>query len=71
MRYVLARLEENMREDMYRIYVTDTMYLNGENKRFNYRFIDIINGKVKLPDQRSGDEIAEDVFKRAGITLGE
>lgn len=71
MRYVMARLEEELRDITYRYYVTDFMYAEGCNKKMAHRYVDIIDGKIQVPDQRSGDEIAEDVFKRAGITLGE
>ena len=71
MRYVMARLEEYLCDITYRYYVTDYMYAEGCNKKMANRFVDIIKGKMKVPDQRSGDEIAEDVLKRAGITLGD
>ena len=71
MRYVSARLEQELREVTYRYYITDALYAQGENRRMKHRFVDIISGKVKPPDTRSGDEIAEDVIKRAGLKIKE
>ena len=71
MRYVTARLEQELREITYRYYITESIFLNGENKRLTFRYRDLLDGKVKPPDHRSGDEIAEDVIKRAGLKLKE
>lgn len=63
-----------MREKEYRIYVTDTLRLMGENaaqlSRGSYiqkRYAEIIDPPPE--DNRSGREIAEDVAKSAGITI--
>lgn len=67
MRYVMARYTMEQRDLAYRIYVTDMMYLHGQNKTSLIRFEDQL--KRKNADNRTGDEIADDVIKRAGLTL--
>lgn len=52
----------------YRIYVTDCIFYQGQNQHLTSRFIDLINKKV---DNRSGDEIAIDVIKKAGLRFKE
>lgn len=52
---------------MYRIYMSDSLYLQGEGKRYQDRYIDII--KPKKIDNRSAEEIVDDVLIKAGITV--
>ena len=69
MRYVEARIDDYTREEAYRIYVTRSLQLAPQNKYLNKSYIEILNlGKI---DTRSGAEIALDVLKRAGLTMGE
>ena len=70
----MARLNEKARNDAYRIYVTDALRVVAENTaRFasgNYikaRYADIIEPKKQ--DNRTGDEIVADIFKRAGLVV--
>lgn len=49
--------------------MTDTLYLRGQEKRFNHRFVDVI--RPSKVDGRSGDEIALDVIARAGLRIEE
>ncbi|MCM1328843.1 MAG: hypothetical protein NC253_05315 [Ruminococcus sp.] len=46
------------------MYTTDTAYYQGEQKRLTVRYTDIVNGDVKKKDERTGDEIAEDLYNR-------
>lgn len=69
MRYVESRYEEYQRDLAYRIYVTDSLYLDAQNKMMNMRYAEIIGLKKTKVDTRSGDEIAEDVIKRAGLEV--
>lgn len=68
MRYVNARYEELKRGEAYRIYVTDSLNLQGQNKYLSMRYYDMINPKPN--DERTGDEIALEVIKKAGIKMG-
>ena len=74
MRYAIARYQSQQRDLAYRIYVTDCLRMATENtaktSRGSYtaaRFYDIINPKPV--DNRSGEEIAADIIKRAGIEV--
>lgn len=71
MRYVLARLDTERREDTYRYYLTDCFYLNGQNKHFNVRFEDLLKGNWKPPEDMDGDKIAADVIAKAGLVVKE
>lgn len=71
MRYVMARLTQNSREVTYRYYVADALYGLTNNQSMTVRYVDLINGKVKPQDNRSGDEIAEEVIRNAGLVLKE
>lgn len=74
MRYATARFNQHQRDLAYRIYVTDCLRMATENtakmSQGSYiaaRFYDIINPKPV--DNRSGNEIAADIIKRAGIEV--
>ena len=74
MRYATARFNQHQRDLAYRIYVTDCLRMATENTAkmsqgvYNAaRFYDIINPKPV--DNRSGEEIAADIIKRAGIEV--
>ena len=74
MRYATARFNQHQRDLAYRIYVTDCLRMATENtakmSQGSYatvRFYDFINPKPV--DNRSGNEIAADIIKRAGIEV--
>ena len=74
MRYATARFNQHQRDLAYRIYVTDCLRMATEKTAkmskgaYNVaRFYDIINPKPV--DIRSGNEIAADIIKRAGIEV--
>ena len=74
MRYATARFNQHQRDLAYRIYVTDCLRMETENtakmSQGSYttvRFYDFINPKPV--DNRSGNEIAADIIKRAGIEV--
>lgn len=66
MRYVTARFNNEQRELAYRIYVTDSLQLIPQNSYRTQRFYDLTEKEV---DNRTGDEIALDVIKKAGLKL--
>ena len=51
----------------YRVYVTDTLMLAGTNRYIDKRWIETIY--LQPEDGRTGDEIAAEVIKRAGLRL--
>ena len=74
MRYAVARYKTYQREVAYRIYVTDCLRMMTENTaRFakgNYikkRYADFLKNPVQ--DNRTGEEIAADVIKKAGLVV--
>ena len=69
MRYVEARIEERNREEAYRIFVTKSLQLIPQNKFLKIDYDEMLK-KASTP-QKSGDEIAAEVIKNAGLTFGE
>ena len=74
MRYAIARYQSQQRDLAYRIYVTDCLRIISENTAkicggsyITANFADIINPKPV--DNRTGDEIAADIIKLAGIEV--
>lgn len=53
----------------YRFYVSDSLFYYGQNKHLVKRYAEII--KPRQVDNRSGDEIAEDVITRLGLKFGD
>ena len=69
MRYVEARLEQNNRDEAYRIYVTQSLQLSPQNKALKIDYLEML--EPKEVDTRTGDEIALDVIAKAGLNFGE
>ena len=74
MRYAIARYQSQKRDLAYRIYVSDCLRIISENTArisngsyVTAKFADIINPKPV--DNRTGEEIAADIIKRAGIEV--
>ena len=74
MRYAIARFNHHQRDLAYRIYVTDCLRIISENTAkmcggsyITAKLADIINPKPA--ENRSGEEIAVDIIKRAGIEV--
>ena len=74
MRYAMARYQSQQRDLAYRIYVTDCLRIISENTAkmgggsyITAKFADIIN--PKHTDNRTGEEIAADIIKMAGIEV--
>lgn len=74
MRYAMARYQSQQRDLAYRIYVADCLRIISENTAkmgggsyITAKLADIINPKPD--DNRTGEEIAADIIKRAGIEV--
>ena len=74
MRYATARFNQHQRDLVYRIYVTNCLRIMTENTAKqvggNYmtaEYTDLIHPKKK--DNRTGNEIAADVIRNAGIKV--
>lgn len=70
MRYVLARLEKEEREQAYRFYVTKGLQLVPQNKWITMDYMELLNPQA-VEKPKSGDEIALDIISRAGLKFGE
>lgn len=69
MRYVKAKYSQYRQELEYRIYITDSLYYNGENKRLTYRYAESLIPKYE--DNRTGDEIALEVIEKLNLRFKE
>ena len=74
MRYAVARFQREQQDMAYRIFVTDCLRMITQSTAavcqgtyMDARFADFINGKPA--DTRTGDEIAVDIIRRAGIEV--
>ena len=74
MRYAVARYQSQQRDLAYRIYVSDCLRIISENTAkigggsyITAKLSDIINPKPA--GNRTGEEIAADIIKRAGIEV--
>ena len=64
--YLIARFKQLQIDEAYRIYVTDSMFYQNDNKRLNIRYYDLINKKIET---RSANEIISDVLNKAGLKV--
>ena len=74
MRYATARFNQHQRDLAYRIYVSECLRMISENAASGggssymaVKFEDVVNPKPV--DDRTGEEIAADIIKRAGIEV--
>ena len=74
MRYAAARFNQHQRETVYRIYVSDCLRMISENTanfaKGSYvqkRYADFL--KTPTKDNRTGEQIAADVIKKAGLVV--
>lgn len=56
------------KELAYRIYVSDSLFYQAENKRLTKRYLELI-AKPEKEDRRTGDEIARDVIERLNLKV--
>lgn len=71
MRYVEARLDEYQREEAYRFYLGKSLQLIPQNKWLKNDYFYFVNPEKKPRESRSGDQIAADIMKRAGLHFEE
>lgn len=55
----------------YRIYMSDSLYLHGQNKAFTAKWNDLMEYEPTEYDDMDADEIALTVIKKAGLTFKE
>lgn len=67
MRYALARIEQQSRDELFRDYVARSLQAIPKGEYVEAQYADLA---YPLPvDPRSGDEIAEDVIRRLGLEV--
>lgn len=67
MAYVLARAEQQSRDELFRAYVARSLQAIPKGEYIEAQYADLA---YPLPvDPRSGDEIAEDVIRRLGLEV--
>lgn len=67
MRYALARIEQQSRDELFRAYVARSLRAIPNGEYVEDQYTDLA---YPLPvDPRSGDEIAEDVIRRLGLEV--
>lgn len=72
MRYFDARVEQEKYEVAYKTYVSDLLFYQGQGMTINKRFSDYVSSQsrsAKLQKQKTGEQIAVDVIKHAGLTI--
>lgn len=62
-----AALRELAEQAAFRVYITDTLFAMGNNQRLTQRYADLI--KPRKIDNRSAEQIVDEVVKRSGITI--
>ena len=70
----MSKVNQQAKDTAYRVYVTDCLKMIAENtanfakgQYMKMRYYDIITPKKQ--DTRTGDEIVEDIIKRAGLVV--
>lgn len=70
----MSKVNQQAKDTAYRVYVTDCLKMIAENtanfskgQYMKARYYDIITPKKQ--DTRTGDEIVEDIIKRAGLVV--
>ena len=67
LRYVRARCEADEEEYAFRSYLTETLRLQQQGKRFGRSWTEIVDRRPR--PERSGDEIALEVIRGAGLCV--
>lgn len=67
LRYFQARLRAEIECLTYRAYITDSLFLQAQNKAPGQRWVEMLEGLDRPVDRRSGEEIAVDFIRRAGL----
>lgn len=64
-RYVYSQIHKEFVEYAYKLYVTENLRLQGENKYLSQKFHEIINP----PEEVDPKELVDNFIKKSGITL--
>ena len=67
MRYVLARIEENNRDEAYRLFVTESLRLAPEHKALTISYPEFMDRLKNPPKEEKAEDIINDVMQKAGL----
>ena len=70
MRYLKAKIAQDEEDYLYRVYITDSLRLHGENKYLTRSWSEIIKPQKK-EKARSAEEIIAAVIENGGLTITE
>lgn len=65
--HCISALRLKRRDEAWKTYIADSLYFQGRNKILTVRYADLF----KPQDKRSGDEIAADIIRAAGLVVVE
>lgn len=69
LRYVAARYRSALNERSFRVYTTEQMRLNAQNQYLKNSWWGLMHPQ-RVEETRSGEEIAQDIFRRLEATNG-
>lgn len=68
MRYIEARIDDFKREEMYRIFISESLRIAPEGKHITKTWSDFINQTQEEPVD--AEEVINDVMLKAGLSFG-
>lgn len=68
MRYVEARIDKFKREEMYRIFISESLRIAPEGKHITKTWSDFVNQTQEEPVD--AEEVINDVMLKAGLSFG-
>lgn len=68
-KYAESKLSMESELSAFRIYLTDTLYWNAQEKILQLRYYDIVNGNDYV--EVDGDEIVKEIIEKAGLVVRE
>lgn len=68
MRYVEARIDKFKREEMYRIFISESLRIAPEGKHITKTWSDFVNQTQEKPVD--AEEVINDVMLKAGLSFG-
>jgi len=65
--YVRSAIEKDTEEYAFKVYMTDSVQMVGEQKHITKRWCEFVEDIKKPVDDRSGDEVAAEVIMRLSL----
>lgn len=66
-----ARIDQNKRDETYRIYITESLRLSPQGKWLVKSYMDMVNDQSNKKPEPTGEEIVDQVMLGAGLTFKE